>query len=140
MEAAASPWHDVHRSLQSCWPRSAHSRPGLANSSACIARTLAPWNCAPPCSDSGRALAANGAAARMRAAALRHMHGGARAPLLAAIVAPLDHQLAARLRGREELHVGIGRDAGAEFRAEDELIVQAAGELVDDVRRDRLAV
>src|SRR5258708_19282848 len=46
-----------------------------------------------------------------------------------------DHQLAARIRRREEDDVGIGRNAGAELGAEDLAPREAAGKLVDDVRR-----
>src|SRR5689334_20517389 len=61
MLVTASPWHAAHDfpllpavSAHSFPPRSTHSMPGLAKSSACSLRTLSPANSMPDLSGAGR--------------------------------------------------------------------------------------
>src|SRR5687768_5431146 len=152
MVVAASPWQSAHDfpalpaiALHSFAPRSTHSIPGLAKSSACSLRRSSPANSIPDFSGCGRAGSAAVAAkalirrknepARQGAAerwsslipppsSLRdrclagHGNRGLFLAANAVVVDPVEYQLAARLGHGVELQVGIRRDARSQLRAE----------------------
>src|SRR5258706_8911429 len=66
--------------------------------------------------------------------------GGGGAAFLAMVVAPLGHDLPARVRLHVERHVRIRGHARAELRAEDFAPAVEAGQPVEDVHRDRASV